>query len=322
MTVKISPSSKDADASPGVDVRHKPAGFRFKIRQDYLLGYLLILPAAIIIGVVLIYPTLFNFGISVQEWSWSTPFAAPKPFVGLDNFLRLFGEKRFWNAVQVSLTYLGFGLLLQYILGMGLALLLNQQVRGQRIFRTIFIIPMVLAPIVVGIQWRYLLSGNFGVLNYLITRIGLQPPSWLSDPKLTLGVVILVDTWMWLPFVALILLAGLQQIPKEVYEAAEVDGANSVQKFRSITLPAIVPTTITVLLMRGTEIFRAFDVVYVMTGGGPGRTTEVLGLMLYKTAFSEGNLGVAAALAIVIGVVGMAIGFSFIRMIRTDRSLF
>lgn len=286
------------------------------------MGYLLILPAVIILAIVLIYPTVFNLLVSVREWSWSAPAAAPKPFVGLDNFVALFAMSRFWNAIKVSLSMLFFGLVLQYILGLGLALLLNEQVRGLRIFRTIFILPMILAPIVVGIQWRYLLSGNFGVLNYILTRIGLHPPSWLSDPKLTLGTVVAVDTWMYLPFVALILLAGLQQISKEVYEAAEVDGASSWAKFVNITFPALIPSTITVLLMRGTEIFRAFDVVYVMTGGGPGRSTEVLGMMLYKTAFSEGNMGTAAALAIIIGIVGMAIGMFFIRMVRTDRSMF
>jgi multiple sugar transport system permease protein len=303
----------------GTSGRSKPK--RSRAQQDAMLGYLLILPSVVILVIVLVYPTIFNLLVSVRQWSWSASAAAPKPFVGFDNFMALFRMARFWNAIRVSLLMVFFGLIVQYVLGLGLALLLNEQVKGQRIFRTIFLLPMILAPIVVGIQWRYLLSGNFGVVNYLLTRLGTTPPSWLSDPHLTLWVIILVDTWMYLPFVALILLAGLQQIPKEVYEAAEVDGANSWAKFRNITLPALGPATITVLLMRGTEIFRAFDVVYVMTGGGPGRSTENLGMMLYKTAFSEGNMGTAAALAIIIGVIGMAIGMFFIRMVRTDKSM-
>jgi multiple sugar transport system permease protein len=294
----------------------------FGIRHDHWLGYLLIAPAAVVIGIILIYPTLFNFLISTLKWSWSAPASAPKPFVGLENFAILFNDSRFWNALKVSFLLLIFGIVLEYVLGLGLALLMNEQVKGLKIFRTIFILPMILAPIVVGIQWRYLLSGNFGVLNYALTHIGLHPPSWLSDPHLTLGTIVVVDTWMYLPFVALILLAGLQQIPREIYEAAEVDGANAWAKFQNITFPALIPATIMVLLMRGTEIFRAFDVVYVMTGGGPGRSTEVLGMMLYKTAFSEGNLGTAAALALIIGFVGMALGLMFIRMIQTERSIF
>jgi multiple sugar transport system permease protein len=317
------------NSSPDVEKSTEPVVTRgqsnrslFGVRRDHWLGYLLIMPAAVVIGAILIYPTLFNFLISTLEWSWSASAAAPKPFVGLQNFVTLFNEARFWNALKVSILLLIFGILLEYVLGLGLALLMNEQVRGFKIFRTIFILPMILAPIVVGIQWRYLLSGNFGIVNYILTRMGFHPPSWLSDPHLTLGTIVVVDTWMYLPFVALILLAGLQQIPREIYEAAEVDGANAWAKFTSITFPALIPATIMVLLMRGTEIFRAFDVVYVMTGGGPGRSTEVLGMMLYKTAFSEGNLGTAAALALIIGFVGMVIGFFFIRMIRTDRSMF
>jgi multiple sugar transport system permease protein len=294
----------------------------FGIRKDAWLGYLLILPAALAIGFVLIYPTFFNIFISLREWSWSMAFAAPKEFIGLANFTALTNDPRFWNALKVSLMILFFGLIFQYTLGLALALLMNEKVKGLRIFRTIFILPMILAPIVVGIQWRYLLSGNFGVLNYALTRLGLNPPSWLSNPQLAPGTIVVVDTWMYLPFVALILLAGLQQIPREIYEAADVDGANSLAKFRHITLPALIPATLTVVLMRGTEIFRAFDVVYVMTGGGPGRSTEVLGMMLYKIAFSEGNLGLAAAMAIMIGIIGMSIGMLFIRFVRTDQKLF
>lgn len=294
----------------------------FGIRKDAWLGYLLILPAFLVIAFVLIYPTFFNFFISLREWSWSAALAAPKPFVGLDNFATLTNDPRFWNALRVSLMILFFGLILQYTLGLALALLMNEKVKGLRVFRTIFILPMILAPIVVGIQWRYLLSGNFGVLNYVLARLGMNPPSWLSDPHLTPGTIVIVDTWMYLPFVALILLAGLQQISREIYEAAEVDGASSFAKFRHITLPALIPATLTVIFMRGTEIFRAFDVVYVMTGGGPGRSTEVLGMMLYKIAFSEGNLGLAAAMAIMIGIIGMAIGMIFIRFVQTDQKLF
>ncbi len=309
-------------SSEPVKERRQSTHGLFGIRRDHWLGYLLITPAAVIIGIILIYPTFFNFLISVRKWSWSTPITAPKPFVGLENFITLFNAPRFWNALKISLLLLLFALILEYVLGLGLALLINEQVKGFKIFRTIFILPMILAPIVVGIQWRYLLSGNFGVVNYFLSWLGLHPPSWLSDPHFTLGTIVVADTWMYLPFVALILLAGLQQIPRELYEAAEVDGANAIAKFQNITFPALIPATIMVLLMRGTEIFRAFDVVYIMTGGGPGRSTEVLGMMLYKTAFSEGNQGMAAALAVVIGSVGMLLGILFIRTIRTDQGVF
>ncbi|MCC7208419.1 MAG: sugar ABC transporter permease [Anaerolineae bacterium] len=295
---------------------------RPRLRRDTLVGFLLILPAMVLVVGVMIYPTLFNLGIAMQEWSWSTPAGAEKPFVGMANFVQLFNSGRFWNSLRISLILVVAGIAIQYVLGLGLALLLNRKFFGQRIFRAIFILPMVLAPIVIAIQWRYMLSGNFGVLNYLLNLTGIEAPRWLSDPGLGIPILLAVDTWTWLPFVAVILLAALQQLPQEVLEAAEVDGANAFQRFRAIVLPMLRPATVIVLLLRSTEIFRAFDVVYVLTGGGPGRSTEVLGMLLYRTAFVEGNLGVAAALSIFIGIVGMVIGTVLIRTIRTEVRLF
>ena len=290
--------------------------------SDTLLGYTLIFPAMLIVAIVLVYPIFFNLNIAVREWNWSMPADAHKPVVGLQNFTDLVSSARFQNSLEVSLKLVVFAIIVQYILGLGLALLLNQQFRGRRIFRAIFIIPMVLAPIVVGIQWRYLLSGNFGIINYVLLELGTTPPSWLSEPKYGLPILIMVDSWMYVPFVTLILLAGLQQIPQDLHEAAMVDGAGSIKRFYYITLPLLRPATAIVLLLRGTEIFRAFDVVYVLTGGGPGRSTEVMGILLYRIAFSEGNFGQAAALAMVIGLIGMVIGAFLIRIIRTEVRLF
>ena len=303
-------------------IRSVPTRRRFFSGPDTLVGYLLVAPAMLLVLVVLVYPTIFNVGIALQEWSWSTPAGADKPFVGLANFLQLFNSARFWNSVTISLILVVAGVAVQYVLGLGLALMLNRKFVGQRAFRTIFILPMVLAPIVIGIQWRYLLSGNFGVLNFIIGQFGLEAPRWLSEPSLAIPILLTVDTWTWLPFVTIILLAALQQMPQEVLEAAEVDGANAFERFYFIMLPMLRPATVIVLLLRSTEIFRAFDVVYVLTGGGPGRTTEVLGMLLYRTAFVEGNLGVAAALSVFIGLIGMVIGAILIRAIRTDVRLF
>jgi multiple sugar transport system permease protein len=313
MPVKATDTSHAASMS----ARKKPFG-----GPDTLVGYLLVAPAMLLVIGVLVYPTIFNIGIALQEWNWSTPAGADKPFVGLDNFVQLVNSPRFWNSVTISLVLVVAGVAVQYVLGLGLALMLNRQFRGQRIFRAIFILPMVLAPIVIGIQWRYLLSGNFGVINYFIGLFGIEAPRWLSEPSLAMPILIMVDTWTWLPFVTVILLAALQQMPQEVLEAAEVDGANAFQRFYHIVLPMLRAATVIVLLLRSTEIFRAFDVVYVLTGGGPGRTTEVMGMLLYRTAFVEGNLGVAAALSVFIGVIGMLIGTILIRTVRTEVRLF
>lgn len=303
----------------------KPRGvWRDWVRShsELLLGYSFIAPALLVVSAVMVYPILFNLDIATRQWDWSTPFDAPKPFVGMANFTDLLTSDRFVNSLKVSLLLVVFALLVEYILGLGLALILNRQFRGRRMFRTIFILPMVLAPIVVGIQWRYLLSGNFGIINYVMFQLGVDPPAFLSDPKYGLPILVLVDSWMYVPFVSLILLAGLQQIPQEVQEAAEVDGAGSLARFWNITLPLLGSSTAIVLLLRGTEIFRTFDVVYVLTGGGPGRSTEVLGILLYRIAFGEGNFGMAAALAVIVSILGMFIGGLFLRFIRTETRLF
>ncbi len=231
---------------------------RQRSRNDLLLGLALIAPAVLLVTAVLIYPTVFNLAIAMREWNWSAPPGADKPFVGFDNFITLFQMGRFWNSFRVTMTLVIVAVIVQYLLGLLLALMLNKKFHGQRIFRAIFVLPMVLAPIVIGIQWRYLLSGNFGVINYVLGAIGIDAPRWLSDPKLGLPILITVDTWTWLPFVTLILLAGLQQVPQEVLEAAEVDGASYLTRLWYIVLPFLRPATVIVLLMRSTEIFRAF----------------------------------------------------------------
>jgi len=253
--------------------------------QDSVLGYLLVLPALILVFIIFFYPTIFNLYIATHEWSWSTPLDAPKPYIGIQNITNILRTPRFYNSLKVSLSLVVFAIAAEYLLGLALALLLNQKFLGRGVFRAVFILPMMIAPIVIGIQWRYLLSGNFGVINYLIIQLGTEPPLWLSNPRWGIPVLVAVDTWTYLPFVALILLAGLQQIPLDLYDAAKVDGAGAVARFRYITMPFLKPATILVLLIRGTDAFRAFDVVYVLTGGGPDRSTEVLGILLYHVAW-------------------------------------
>ena len=297
---------------------------RLKIfkNQEMTLAYMLILPVLLLVFVLFLYPTLFNFYIALHDWNWSTPLDAPKDFIGLENFSQLFNTTRFWNSLRVSIFFVLFAVAVEYILGLALALILNQRFFGRGIFRAIFILPMMLAPIIIGIQWRYLLSGNFGALNYLIDQLGIDAPNWLSSPEWGLPILIAVDTWTYLPFVALILLAGLQQIPLDLYDAAKVDGGNAIAQFRYITLPFLKPATALVLLLRAGEVFRAFDVVYVLTGGGPIRVTEVLGLYLYKIAFVRGDLGLAAAIGLIIAAVGMILGAAIVNMIHTEVRLF
>lgn len=290
--------------------------------HEIILAYLFVIPVLILVGIIFIYPTLFNIYISLHEWNWSTPLDTPKPFIGLQNYLLLINSSRFLNSLKISVLLVIFAVSVEYVLGLGLALVLNKQFKGRSFFRALFIIPMMLAPIVIAIQWRYLISGSFGILPYFIGFLGFESPLFLSEPRWGLPILILVDSWIFIPFVALILLAGLQQIPKDVYDAAKVDGGSAFDQFRYITLPYLKAATALVLLLRAGEVFRAFDLVFILTGGGPIRVTEVMGIFLYKTAFVQGDLGLAAALGLMIALIGMLFGAVIINSIRTEVRLF
>jgi multiple sugar transport system permease protein len=288
---------------------------------DTLTGLLFVLPALAIVVIVLIYPVAFNFNLATRSWSW---FSLPEErgaFVGLGNFQHILESPRFTNALKVTSVFMVLAIGVEYFLGLGIALVLQSEFKGRRVFRTLFMLPMMIAPVVVAIQWRYLLSGNFGVINYLIGRLGLIPPSWLSQPGLALWAVVFVDAWTYVPFIVVVLLAGLQTIPVEMYDAAKVDGASTWHQIRFITLPLLKPASALALLVRATDVFRTFDLIYILTGGGPAYSTEVLGLYAYRVAFSEGELGRAAALAVIIAIIGMVIGAALINVIKTETRL-
>jgi len=265
---------------------------------------------------------MFNVNLAFRSWSWYSSAADRGSFVGMNNFIRILSEPRFWNSFAVTFEFVIIAVVFELICGLGLALLLNAEFKGRSVFRTLFLVPMMLAPTVIGTQWKYLLSSNFGIINYLIAMMGIEPPNWLSQPALALPVVALVDVWAFTPLMAIILLAGLQNIPKELYEAANVDGATRWQQFTRLTLPIISTEIALSILIRLADIFKTFDLIYVMTGGGPSRATENLGLYAYRIAFSEGQMGVAAAVAFIITLIGIAIAALVMKMIKTEVKLY
>jgi multiple sugar transport system permease protein len=278
----------------------------------------LVAPGLLVVAGVLLYPVLYNLVISTQAWSFHVPPDERSVSVGLSNYGKLFSSGLFWEAWRVSGVFVVIATIVEYLVGLGLALVMNSKMRGRGFVRTAFLIPMLLAPIVVGIQWRWVLSGNFGVVYYVLQSFGLNVPAWLSDPTWALPAVILADTWQNAPFVALILLAALQSIPPEVYEAARVDGAVGVHLFRSITLPLIASASLLAVLIRFGDLIRSFDLIFLMTAGGPSRTTQVVSLYTYYLAFSQGELGQAAALANLVAVVSLVAGLVLVRLVRAQ----
>lgn len=197
----------------------------------------------------------------------------------------------------MTLTFAAAVVAAELLLGIILALLVEQGVRGLSVFRTIFILPMMIAPVVVGLIWRYLYDTRFGLINYYLQKAGIAPQLWLADPDLALLSVIIADIWQWTPFIFIIILAGLQSLPSSAVEAARVDGCSTFQIIWNIKIPLLLPVITVALLLRLIDAFRVLEVIFIMTFGGPGLSTEVLSLHIYKTAFISQRLGMASAIA-------------------------
>jgi multiple sugar transport system permease protein len=237
-------------------------------------------------------------------WDWSRPFA---------NFAELPQDRRFLNSlgVQVRLSAVTVGL--QLLVGLGVAMLLHSRLRFLEAIRALFIVPMVLPPIVVGIIWKVLFTPDISVVNWLLGWVGIPPPAWLTDPRLALPAIIVADVWEWFPFTMLMLLAALQIMPEEPLEAARIDGAGSWQVFRHIVLPLLRPAIIVTALFRLIESVKAFPLIFVMTGGGPGIVTEATNYYAYLQGFNYSLVGYSAAISVVILVAIFAISSLIIR---------
>lgn len=268
--------------------------------------YVFLAPAAAITFVALLYPMLRSVWLSFHEWSIGTPPDSAK-FVGLDNYRWLLADDAFWISVGVTLTFAAAVVTLEVLLGVALALALDRDMRGMSLFRTIFILPMMVAPIVVGLIWRFIYNEQFGPLNQLLKAFGLSGLPWLSSPDLALVSVILADVWQWTPFIFILALAALQGMPASALEAARIDGATAWQTTWHIKLPLIMPVIAVAALLRLIDAFKVLEVIYILTEGGPGLSTEILSLHIYKTAFVSQQLGRASALSNLLLIIVLAL---------------
>lgn len=264
--------------------------------QDRSARLAFLLPAVILILLLSIFPLLFSLVLAFMSWDLSRLTGGAR-FIGLGNFITLVNDARFWNTARVSLMFVIGAVLLEYVLGLGVAMLLNQEIRFRRFFRVAFLLPMMLTPAAVAYGGRMLFNEGMGPINDIIQHLGGPQIPWFSNRFLALPSLMLLDAWEWTPFMMIVLLAGLQSLPPEVYEAARVDGASDWQVFRHVTFPMLAPVSITVILIRALEAFKLFDIVTVMTGGGPGTATEPVTLYAYLVGMKNGNLGYASAIA-------------------------
>jgi len=265
-------------------------------------------PALLVLGALSIYPLLFAVEISLRTAGG----------YGLDHFRRLAADRLFLVSLGQTLLYTAAALALEFALGLALALLVNREFRLRRLVRAVLLIPMLLPPVVVAVLWRLILNPEFGVLNGTLRGWGLETRglTWVAAENTALLSVILVDVWQWTPFLFLLLLAGLQGLPVEPFEAAVVDGASRWQVFRRLTLPMLRPVIAIAVLLRGMDLLRVFDQIFILTQGGPGFATETVTLYIYRTAFRFHNFGYAAAMSFVLLAATTTVARAFLRLLR------
>ncbi len=270
--------------------------------SDRLLAWLFIAPTILLLLALNIFPLIWTVYLSFTNYRANRP-NEPIEWVGTRNYERILGSEDIWGYLQVTAHFVVWSITLQVVLGLGLALLINRQFKGSGFWTTLILLPMMLSPAVVGTFWTYLFQPQAGIFNYIVNFFfNAGNFSMIGDVHLAPWAIVLVDTWMWTPYVMLICLAGLRSIPDYIYEAAEVDRAGPVRQFFSITLPMVLPFLMLAVLFRAIENFKMFDLVVELTSGGPGSTTEVASINLKREAFEKWRTGFSSAFAIILFV--------------------
>jgi len=265
-----------------------------RISANRLTPYLFIAPAALVMLVALFYPIAYMIWGSFRDWDPSQTIGETD-FVGLANYVRLLGDPSFHESFWVTLVFAFTVVSVEMVLGVGLALLLDRNIRGMSVLRTLFILPMMIAPVVVGLVWRYMFHQTYGTFNRFLEALGLPTVDWLGQNALLS--VIIADIWQWTPFIFILSLAALQSLPRSALEAARIDGATGWQQIIYIKLPLMMPVLIVTMLLRLIDAFKVLEVILVLTGGGPGLQTEILALRIARTAREFRELGEAAAMS-------------------------
>jgi multiple sugar transport system permease protein len=275
--------------------------------REQLRGWMLVIPALIILALVYAYPILRAFWLSTFTQNLGTQLQPE--FTGMSNYSRLIGDGRFWASIWNTAVFTFFSLLLELVLGMGIALTLNQAFRGRGWVRTAAILPWALPTALIALAWRWIFNDQFGVVNDLLVRFTPMQEgiNWLGQPGLAMMATIIADVWKTTSFVSILLLAGLQSIPQDLYEAHAIEGATPLQSFRQITLPLLMPQIVIAMLFRFSQAFGIFDLVQVMTGGGPAGATEVVSLYIYDTVRRYLDFGYGASLVVVTFLILIAV---------------
>ena len=269
-----------------------------------------IVPAAVIVFAVILFPWIFTLYMSVHEWK----IGGATPYVGAANYLHLIHDERFLMSVVRTLYFTVLSVAAPMLLGILAAVCFQQNFFFRGVARTLFILPMMATPVAVSLVWTMMFHPQLGVLNYLLTSVGLPPSTWVYSANTVIPTLVMVETWQWTPLVMLIVLGGLASLPADPYEAAILDGANAWQMFRHITLPLSWPFIIVAAVLRLIDALKTFDTIYVITLGGPGSASETINILLYQTAFAYYDLGYGSAMVVVFFVLILLVSLLLLKL--------
>ena len=273
-----------------------------------------VVPALIVVSAVIVFPWAFTLWMSVNRWT----LGQSRSFAGMENYLRLASDPRFWESLVHTLTYTSLSVAAPMFLGTVAALIFDARFPLRGLLRGVFVMPMMATPVAVALVWTMMFHPQLGVLNYLLSLVGIPAQEWIFNANTVIPSLVAVETWQWTPLVMLIVLGGLASVPREPFESAEIDGANAWQQFRYLTLPMIAPFLMIALIIRTIDALKSFDIIYAMTQGGPGTASETINIYLYNTAFSYYDIGYGSAMAVVFFIVIVAL--SFILLMLRQRS--
>lgn len=284
-------------------------------RRRFIL--LMLAPATVLLVGLTVIPFAISFAFSFSNYSLTTPddFA----FIWFDNYGRMFTSAEFWNALQVTVIFTVAAVAVELVLGVGIAALLHHETRAVPFLRVVYLLPLAITPVAAVFTFRIMLNPSLGVLNYLMKQVGLPPQDWLGTPAMAIGTLVAVDAWQWTPFIMLIAAGGLAAMDQEPLEAAAMDGAGPLTSFFHHTLPMLFPYLVVAIVFRSIDAFKTFDIIFVLTGGGPGIATRTLNLLAYKQGIEFLSMGYAAALAIVMLIITIVVSQVFLRRINMFR---
>ena len=288
-------------------------------RQEARVAWGLILPALLTILLVALFPLVWTLWESLHLHDLRMPWLG-KPFVGLDNYGEAFADPRFWAAMGHTVFFAVVSVSLELVIGLWLALALNRTFRGRGLVRASVLVPWAIPTVVSALLWRFMFEGQHGIANEALVRVGVldQPVVWFIQPVAAWVPVILADVWKTTPFVALLLLAGLQNIDASLYEAARIDGASAWRQFRHVTLPLLKPAILVALIFRTLDAFRVFDLIYALTGGGPGTSTEPIALYTFNVLLQNLQFGYGSALSLIVFLVTFGLALIYIRVVGAE----